>query len=76
MDREPGAADFDRLLDLAGAAALLGKLRKRNRRRVLLDPASKIFDPLVVGHECYGTVIACVADPVRPRSSVTRRVTV
>jgi hypothetical protein len=29
---------------------LLGKLRKSNRRRILLDPASKIFNPGVVGH--------------------------
>jgi hypothetical protein len=29
---------------------LFGKLRKSNRRRIPLDPASKVFNPRVVGH--------------------------
>jgi len=32
------------------APVFLGQLRKRNRRRILLDPASKIFNPRVVRH--------------------------
>jgi hypothetical protein len=29
---------------------LFGELRKRNRRRVLLDPTSKFFNPWIVRH--------------------------
>jgi hypothetical protein len=29
---------------------ILGKLRKSNRRRILLDPASKVFNPGIVRH--------------------------
>jgi hypothetical protein len=37
---------------------LLGQLRKRNRRRILLDPASKFFNPLVVRHASfYGATV-------------------
>ena len=45
---ETGPGDFDGLFVLAGAAVLFGELRKRNRRRVLLDPASKFFNPRIV----------------------------
>ena len=49
--REPGAADRDRFIVGAGAAALFGELRKSNRRRVRLDPASKFEQSwIVVGH--------------------------
>src|SRR5471032_438884 len=50
MELEAGTADVDRFLVEAGAAAFLGELREGDRRRILLDPASKIFEPAVVGH--------------------------
>ena len=50
MQPEAGAADVDRFLVLPGAAAFFGELRKRNRRRILLDPASKVFNARVVSH--------------------------
>ena len=39
--REAGAADAHGLFVFAGAAALFSELRKSNRRRVRLDPASQ-----------------------------------
>jgi hypothetical protein len=50
MNRQAARTHVDRFLMLAGAAKFLRELRKRNRRRVLLDPASKIFDPWIVCH--------------------------
>src|SRR2546428_9692133 len=47
---QAGAADVDRFLKLPGAPELLGELRKSNRRRILLDPASKVVDPRIVAH--------------------------
>ena len=44
MNLEAGPARIDRLLILPGATALLGQLGKRNRRRVLLDPAPQVID--------------------------------
>jgi len=59
---EAGPADPDGLLELAGPPVLLGKLRKRNRRRVLLDPASKIFNAWIVDHRLhYGTTVTILA---------------
>ena len=46
---EAGAADADGFVVVAGAAALLGELRKSNRRRVRLDPASQFEDSWIVG---------------------------
>src|SRR6185369_12506351 len=40
---EAGPAGVDRFLELSRAAVLFGELRKRNRRRVLLDPSSETF---------------------------------
>jgi len=40
--RQAREADRDRFVILAGAAALFGELRKSNRRRVRLDPASQL----------------------------------
>jgi hypothetical protein len=55
---ETGPADANRLVVLSGAPMLLGELRKRNRRRILLDPASKFFNPLVVRHApFYGATV-------------------
>jgi hypothetical protein len=50
VDREAGAADVNGFLVLPCPPALLGQLREGDRRRILLDPASQIFDALVVGH--------------------------
>ena len=55
MELQPGAAGIDRFLILLRPPALFGELRKSNRRRILLDPASEVFYPLVVGHRPYGT---------------------
>ena len=64
---QPGAGDANRLLELAGAPVLLRELRKRNRRRILLDPASKFFNPLAVRHEDYGIATVRGSDlTVRP----------
>ena len=41
---------IDGLLMPAGATIFLGELRKRNRRRIVLDPASKIVKTRVVRH--------------------------
>jgi len=38
------AADVHRLLKHSRAAVLFSELGKRNRRRVLLDPSSEIFE--------------------------------
>jgi hypothetical protein len=46
---------------------LFCKLRKSNRRRILLDPASKFFNPRVVRHARYGIeIVAGVDRLVRP----------
>src|SRR5438105_1729135 len=50
MDAQSNAADVDGLAERSGAAALLGELRKCHRRRVLLDPASKVVNPRIVEH--------------------------
>ena len=50
MEFEAGAANVDGLLEPAGAPQFLGQLREGDRRRVLLNPAPKIFDALAVGH--------------------------
>jgi hypothetical protein len=75
MDVEAVAADLDGFLEAARTPAFLRQLRKCNRRRVLLDPASKVVNALAVGHR-YGTtstVFVVVLD--WPRSSVTVKVT-
>ena len=50
---EAGAARRDRVLITARATVLFGELRKRNRRRILLDPASKFFYTGIVRHAWY-----------------------
>src|SRR5215475_14920959 len=50
MPRQPVAADRDRLLVIASAPVLLRELCKRDRRRVLLDPAAQRFDARVLCH--------------------------
>ena len=64
---QPGARDANRLFELSGTPMFLGKLRKRNRRRILEDPASKIFNPLAVRHADYGIATVLGVDLlVRP----------
>ena len=72
---QTGAADADRLVELPGPAMLLRELRKSNRRRILLDPASKFFNPWIVRHEAYGMTIGLVVVALRPRLSVTVNLT-
>ena len=43
MSREAAAADVDGFLVAAQTPALLGELGKRNRRRIFIDPAPKVF---------------------------------
>ena len=50
VNLEAGAADVDGFLELPGAPELLGELRKSNRCRILLDPASKVVNARVVSH--------------------------
>jgi hypothetical protein len=52
MPLQPLAADRDRLLIIATAPVLLRELGKRDRRRVLLDPAAQRFDARIVIHTC------------------------
>jgi hypothetical protein len=74
--RETGAARLDRFFELTRPPEFLRELRKRNRRRILLDPASKVVDALIVGHRLYGVVMSFDALAVRPTLSVTINVTV
>jgi len=50
MPLQAGHARGDRILEATGAAIRLGKRRKCNRRRIQLDPASKIFKSRVLRH--------------------------
>ena len=50
MLRESRLAHTHRFLALACPPVLFCKLRKSNRRRILQDPASEVFNPRVVGH--------------------------
>ena len=51
VNRETRTTDLDRFLELRRAPMLLGELRKRNRRRIFLDPASKVFYPRIISHQ-------------------------
>ena len=70
---EAGLTDPDGLQVVADPPVFLCELGKSNRRRILLDPASKVFDPGVVDHALhYGTTVtATVTEAERPRLSVT-----
>jgi hypothetical protein len=50
MDRHTGAADAHGFRRAAGAAELFGERRKRQRRRILLDPAPQVFNARAVRH--------------------------
>ena len=65
MDGEARAANVHGFLELPRAAALFGKLRKCNRRRILVDPASKVFNARIIGHP-YVIVTVIVVVPTRP----------
>jgi hypothetical protein len=71
MQAEACAADVGGLLVLSRPPAFLGELGEGDRRRVPLDPASKVIDPLTIGHCGYGTVTVEVVVPERPSVSVT-----
>ena len=65
MDREPGSAGGDRIFVAARPPVLFGELGKRNRRRVLLDPASKFLYAGIVRHGVYSPIAtARLSDPV------------
>ena len=67
MLSQPGSADVDGLVEVPGPTELFGELRKSNRRRILLNPASKFFNPRGSRHEPYGIVTVLAADRlVRP----------
>ena len=51
MGREAAAAGGHRLFKAARAPVFFGELRKRDRRRVFFDPASKLFYAWIVCHE-------------------------
>jgi hypothetical protein len=74
MDGEPGAADLDGFGMLPRPPVLLRELRERDRRRILLDPASKIFNPGIVGHQ-GATLMDLDALALTPALSVTVRMT-
>jgi hypothetical protein len=40
---QAGPARFNRFLETSGTPEFLGERRKRNRRRIPLDPASKLL---------------------------------
>jgi hypothetical protein len=50
---EAGLTDPDGLRMVADPPVFFGELRKSNRRRILLDPASKVFNPRVVDHALH-----------------------
>ena len=50
MLHQASATHANGFVVVPGTSVFLGELRKRNRRRILLDPASKFFNPRVVGH--------------------------
>ena len=55
MNFEAGAADIDGFLEHRCAPVLFSELCESNRRRILLDPSSKIFQ---LPHSSEGTSIA------------------
>jgi hypothetical protein len=54
---------------------LFGELRKSNRRRIPLDPASKFFNPRILRHGTYGTATDLFVKLTRPRLSVSLSLT-
>jgi hypothetical protein len=77
MADKAGVAGFDRFIEAAGAAVLLGKSGERDGRRIRLDPASQFFNAWRVRHRVTGycTATVFVTRPVFPALSVTVSVT-
>ena len=75
MNGEPGAADLDGFGILPGPPLLLRELRERDRRRILLDPASKVLNPRIVRHQNAVTAMALEVLALTPALSVTVKVT-
>jgi hypothetical protein len=48
VNLETAASRVDSFLQLSRTTVLFGELRKRNRRRILLDPSSKAFNSRIV----------------------------
>jgi len=80
MPDEAAPADIDGVARMPGAPVLLRELRKCNRRRLLLEPASKfLYSRMIarmVGHPDYGAATLTVEFVVLvcPDSSMTVRV--
>ena len=77
MAHQTRLAGFNGFLESSGATVFLGERRKRNRRRVRLDPAFQLFDARRVRHgrEGYCTCTVFVTRPVFPALSVIVSVT-
>jgi hypothetical protein len=75
MVRQPRGRDIYRLFVLAHAAMFFRELSKGDGRRVLLDPASQVFDATVVRHSAYGTATGLVDVLTRPKLSVSLNLT-
>jgi hypothetical protein len=50
MDSQARPADLHGFCVPTGTPVFLGELRKRNRRRILLDAASQVVDARIVDH--------------------------
>ena len=74
MNGESGAADADGFCVLPCPPVLLRELRERDRRRILLDPASKVFNPRIVRHY-VPTTMALEVLALTPALSVTVKMT-
>ena len=80
MTSKTAAADIDGLLMPAGAPTLFGELRKRNRRRIVFDPASQVVQAdgfrhaaALEGRDYLLTMIVLKVLALCPASSVTPR---
>ena len=71
MNGESRAAHVHRLFELSCAAVLFGELRESDRRRVLLDPSSEIFETRIVSHRYGTTVTVWAADVLLARVTVS-----
>ena len=79
MPLQSGLAGVDGFLKLTEAPVLFGQRRKRDRRRVQLDPAFEFFDAIRHAPRycpAAATVTSWLVVPVRPVSSTTVSVTV
>ena len=67
MKGKPRPADAYRFLQAPGTTEFLGERGKRERRRILLDPASQVVNALIVRHgaQCSVGRTACAPDTRR-----------